>query len=561
MNYKISCKNVFSVLVLITILGVCTESSGFEILGTREALETQDMLNSGGSSKSATRKPANRRTYKAPATNAKADPDKLINDAYVKMAENINANQKPTKDQIASNETALRVPSASRARMDKTMQAKYYILKAWNEYFSDDLKNAQNAAMGAVKALSTAEDARATLTAITLLAGQQPVMKINKNPRPKTSKQNQFYNTYNSYNTSSAGTNLLDLDVDSVLTDLTDPRSPEKILPMELNCLNSTIFKYTPGSESLCVIFWKLSEKDLASLSPSEPNDPSAAGKKPAVSSSSKAYQNTQRQYHQGYEDEYAMQYGSNPYGNNGARKQNPTFLSNTNAFKQMFSRAFGTDDVKFLAVNTDTLATKQKVAETIMDSPWPWAHVMAHDPKSRDTQFKKIAITHEKPLMVITSKDGTIRYAGPAVGFLAPMMLSKLTGADDNMTAATESQSPNGQNGVANSIMSLFNKPKTTGGNTADNIKPANTKQVTHQPAKMEFVDEFAAGKLLENARLYMKLGRRAATPKKGIELCRELLKKYPNTKYSEEARVLLRGLSERNRKKYNVTDEELGL
>lgn len=557
MNYLAGNKSLFAILVLTTIFGVCTESFGFEVLGTREALETQEVLN-GSSSRPANRRPS-RRPGRRPLTtagqNAKADVATVINDAYAKMVETINAHRSPSTDQMAANEAALRVPGSAMSYLDDNMQTKYYILKAWNEYFSDDLKTAQQIARTAFKKSLSNEDARVTMTSIYLLAGEKTVMSVNK----KTPKKNN--NTYRSYNTSSQGTNLLDLDVDGLNTDLTDPKDPEEILAMELNCLNSTIFKYTPGSESLCVIFWKLSEEDTASFSSSEPNDPSA---KPVTA------RKAQPKSYGGYENEYARQSGYNPYGS-GAKIQNPTFMSNTKAFKEMFSDAFGMDNVKFLAVNTDTLAAKQKVVEKLMEYPWPWANVMAHDPKSRDTQFKKIAITHEKPLMVITSNDGRIRYAGPAVGFLAPMMLSKLTGAGTNTTAvtftATTKQPSNGQTGVASKIMGMFGNPKpdnnkTTATVTNTAVNPtAVRKPVNTEPKEMSFSDEYAAGKLLENAKLFVKMSKRVTTPRRGVDMCRELIAKYPNTKYSEAARVLLRDVPERYRKKYGITNEEMGL
>ncbi len=253
-----------------------------------------------------------------------------------------------------------------------------------------------------------------------------------------------------------------------------------------------------------------------------------------------------------------------NLYGNNTARKQNPDFLSNTQAFKDLFSAAFGTDNVKFLAVNTDSLANKQKVVDKIMENPWPWAHVMAHDPKSGDTQFKDVSVRHEKPLLVITSNDGTIKYAGPAVGFLAPMMLAKATGQNINANAtatAKANHAANGQTSVANKLAAMFNKTrKDNKTNTATNTT-AVVNRVSAQPREMDVIDEIAASRLLENARTFIKLSSRAITPKKGIEMCREIFAKYPNTKYSEQARMLLREVPERHRKRYKITDEELGL
>ncbi|MCF7956133.1 MAG: hypothetical protein K9M75_10050 [Phycisphaerae bacterium] len=558
MNYLARIKNIFLILVLMTIFGFCCESFGFEVLGTREALETQDMLNSG-SSKPAPRRPVSSRPSATAGQDSKADVATVINDAYSKVVETINAHRRPSKDQIAANEAALHVPMSALGNLDTNMQTKYYILKAWNEYFTDNLRDAQEAAMRAFKNSPSSEDARVTMTSITLLAGEKPVISVKK----KTPAKNT--DTYQSYNTSSQGTNLLDLDVDSLKTDLTDPKAPEKILPMELDCLNSTTFKYTPGSESLCVIFWKLSEKDTASLSSSEPNNPSA---RPATA------RNTQPQYNGGYEDEYAMQSGYNSYGS-AAKSQNPTFMSNTEAFKEMFSDGFGMDNVKFLAVNTDTLAAKQKVVEKLMENPWPWANVMAHDPKSRDTQFKNVVVTHEKPLMVITANDGMIRYAGPAVGFLAPMMLSRLTGGGTNATATNTAVSDpsNGQTGVASKIMGLFGNPnpgsdKTTAAKPTTAVNPTTSvnptavrKAVDPEPKEMSASDEYAASKLYENAKAFIQMGRSITTPKRGIEMCRELIANYPNTKYSEGARMLLREVPERFRERYGITNEEMGL
>ncbi|MBW8017455.1 MAG: hypothetical protein FVQ82_14845 [Planctomycetes bacterium] len=549
MNYSSRNKSIFSILVLLTIFGVCTESFGFGTgVGAVDYMQAREELN-GGRSRS-----GNRRSAAAGTGNAQVDVVTVLNDAYTKLAATLNAHRVPAKQQIASNVAALRTLKTVFSRMRKKLPAKYYMLMAWNEYFSGDLTRAQQAAQIAYKT-SAVEDARVTMTSITLLAGERPV----RVPKKKTPPKNP--NTYSGYNTTSQAANLLDFDVESLNTQLTDPKSP-KISAMELNCVNSTTFKYTPGSEALCVIFWQLSDKDAASVTPSEPNDPSATGAVPATASTPTPGK-TSPQYYDGFEGEYAMQPHMNPYGSSAAQKQKSTFLTNTKAFKKLFSAAFGTDNVKFLAVNTDSLVAKRKVVEKIMENPWPWAHVMAHDPKSRDTQFKEILakkevlVKHDKPLLVITSNDGTIKYAGSAVGFLAPMMFSKVTGGVINSTAATgtATRPSKGQTGIANAIWKMINK------NKAGNNKAATTKRVDPQPKKMNPSDEYAASKLLENAKAFIKMGRRITTPKRGIEMCREIIAKYPNTKYSEGARMLLRDVPERFRKKYRITNEEMGL
>jgi len=47
----------------------------------------------------------------------------------------------------------------------------------------------------------------------------------------------------------------------------------------------------------------------------------------------------------------------------------------------------------------------------------------------------------------------------------------------------------------------------------------------------------------------------------KQAIDYCREIIQRYPNTKYAEKSRELLRQTPERFRKRWHVTDEEMGL
>ncbi|MBU2597288.1 MAG: hypothetical protein KJ757_07005, partial [Planctomycetes bacterium] len=91
---------------------------------------------------------------------------------------------------------------------------------------------------------------------------------------------------------------------------------------------------------------------------------------------------------------------------------------------------------------------------------------------------------------------------------------------------------------------------------------------QETPPPAqsKTEIDEDFfdpRAETLIENARAFFKIGNRLQyhTYSKPIEMCRTVIKDYPNTKYSEQARLLMRQVPERFRQRYNITDEELGL
>jgi len=70
-------------------------------------------------------------------------------------------------------------------------------------------------------------------------------------------------------------------------------------------------------------------------------------------------------------------------------------------------------------------------------------------------------------------------------------------------------------------------------------------------------------AQQLLSNAEQFFKIANRMQyrSYRKPIEMCRSVITKFPNTKYAEQARVLMRQVPERFRENYNVTDAELGL
>jgi outer membrane protein assembly factor BamD (BamD/ComL family) len=76
-----------------------------------------------------------------------------------------------------------------------------------------------------------------------------------------------------------------------------------------------------------------------------------------------------------------------------------------------------------------------------------------------------------------------------------------------------------------------------------------------------LDLAEQIDAGKRLEYAKMFINVSRKITTPRNGIKTCREILEKYPNTEYSEKARMLLREVPERFRKRYGITNEEMGL
>ncbi len=69
-------------------------------------------------------------------------------------------------------------------------------------------------------------------------------------------------------------------------------------------------------------------------------------------------------------------------------------------------------------------------------------------------------------------------------------------------------------------------------------------------------------AGQLYQMAVTESKIARKPMmTYKRMVDYCRRILRYHPNTKYASMARELLRDMPESQRKRYNITDWELGL
>jgi hypothetical protein len=79
---------------------------------------------------------------------------------------------------------------------------------------------------------------------------------------------------------------------------------------------------------------------------------------------------------------------------------------------------------------------------------------------------------------------------------------------------------------------------------------------------AEMTEADRVAAERIYQMAYTEYKIGRLPTTTfKKMVDYCRELFDRYPHSPQAAKARILMRKLPDRFKKRYNVTDEEMGL
>lgn len=202
--------------------------------------------------------------------------------------------------------------------------------------------------------------------------------------------------------------------------------------------------------------------------------------------------------------------------------KQSDPLTRQMDAFGKLFANNFDNHAIQFVAVNIDKSEnTRSKILKMTMENPWPWAQVIGKD------QLENI--TMEIPEMpeiagalVIVDSNGSVRYAGPADNFLAPLILRDI---------APKSDSPAKRKNVTK--------------------KPVQAKKIATTTTQAQTEEDFdpQAEKLLENAKAFVKMGRYTSY-KKGIDLCRNVIDGYPNTKYEQQAKSLLETVPERYRK-----------
>jgi hypothetical protein len=546
---------------------------------------------------------------------AMIDAAKDVDSKLVELLNLINKNQKPSSEKIASALKTIEETSKFLSRFDSKTQCEHYMLKAWANYFNNEPKTANQTAKQAYRTDQENNDAFITQAAIAILTDNKPIVQKPKTSpaqtqsvgsqrpqrqRPQSRRRQNAANTSGSIRVSgSVGSGkILQLDVEAINADMLG----KKIQPLEVKCINATTLTCDPAQENLCIMFWQLPESSIP-----DPNEPSqkqsaasaASGRvapqtmaRPEMMSQRRSSRTSRRpdrtsrrgatpgetaprrpemmmpgrpdMMGPGMMRPEMMMMGPGmmgpgmsqyPFGTQTASQilsPERTLETQMDAFGQLFDSSFDNPGVKFLAVNTDQPKVRKKVVKQLLQSPWPWANVMANDPSGGAEQFKDVDA--QQPTLTIVDKNATMKYAGPAEGFLAPMVLEKTAG----ITISSQQEFP------ADPNSSLTQAPIDLS-ETINQIIKSNPQMITKLSSDDDMLtpEEFQAQKLFEYAKgLYIPAGKKAGlTPKQGIELCRQIMKDYPDSPYAEQAKKLLRELPEEDRKKYKITNEEMGL
>jgi len=462
---------------------------------------------------------------------------------------NVNASVAPGDKTINLAEKLLRENKKNLKGADDNSKCSYFMLRAWTSYFLGDLPDALKAASKAYKTNRHNADARVTQAALAIIADEKP-LALPPERKSKTA----------SSPAPAMGSDILSLNIDDIKTDML----AETLGAVQVGCLNSTIFAQFPGQTNLCLLLWQLDSsngpKSTKSGSnrrnqPAEPNIPGT--KRPAARQPQQpAMMMPGPGGMQGPGGMPGMMMPGmmppvQPRGRRKAAKKvdSGTFEDQINAFTKLAKTAVQqpASGLQFAAINLDPPDSRDAVIEKIFENPWPWANIMANDPSANAGQFTKFSVDTKKPILIITRKDNTIKYAGPATGFLTTMVLDNLSGTSVSAPAVNIAELQK----QTKPPLEVQKKPDRQEA-AQDGCRQDKDDELTS--------DSFQAQKLLSSANDFIKMGR-FTTYKKGIDMCRQVINSYPDTKYADQGRQLLRKVPERYRQKYNITNEEMGL
>jgi len=512
----------------------------------------------------------------------------------------VNEMRRPDPARLTIADQTLKESGRFVRKFDQNIQCEYNLLDSWLKYFKNDIPGAAMSASTAFKNDADNNDARITFAAMSILSGRRPTGVIAKKEVPMANDRNspdarrqpvepqrnrtRPGETTEQLLTATPSTgNILQVDINSLNLDLFE----QKVPALQAQCVNSTSFSYSPGQSGLCLLFWQVRPKTFvpaAAPAAGEPNQPGVASRPGQRNPAPTVRRDTMNSGDNVPTDRRggmaprgramdSRMTGMSDYGYGattpgyGAIGTRSTIESETAALGQLFLAHYADPDLKFLGVNTDNAAAKKDAVASIVQNPSPWAQAFASDPQSGLSQFAKVDA--ETPILAIADKTGTIRYAGPAAGFLAPMILEHLAGIGSSIPSAAPVPATPAAPKPAAPVSPAAPKlqpaipavpanpaPKLMSSASLEDIEPTE-EELIENPSLYE-----AAKKLSYAKTLFIPSGqKRFMTSKNGVETCREILRRWPNTKYSEEAHQLLRKIPEDEQKRYKITSEELGL
>jgi hypothetical protein len=430
----------------------------------------------------------------------------------------------------------------------------YYTLSAWVYYFDDKPDKALKQAVAGQKSAPQNPNIAKTCLALSLIykdyAAAAEVF-ANKGESSQTDESESSSAKSKKYASYSLLPNVeLNLDVNNIRPELFG-----KVFDVRPKAAS-------PTKNILCVFLWKIDSNELERFSVADTNEPNAHSK---TSNAAASLLKTSAAFIQ---------------SNNSQQ----TTVSPFEMFSNLQSHFAKDSKAVFMGINLNEPAKTTNVKNWLKKNPQPWETSMP----SADLQQKTTSLfvsCPNKPTLMVIGPDSTIRYAGDVNGFLPQMIIRQILGNPQEFEEPNKPKDANQPSAAPKNSAAVVPvkaqplPPEPNKPHQAPAVKEANENRKPSQAAPAVktapaaaanqqqegdiTADDYQAQKLLANAKAFLQIGNRLPNHmyRNTIEWCRTVMKDYPNTKYVQEAQMLLRNVPKEYRQQYNLSDQELGL
>lgn len=482
-----------------------------------------------------------------------------VDNTYKEILSLVNSGQTPPDPNLKE---SLRVIARNRKYLpvlNNLQKSTYHILSAWVYYFDDKQDRALKQAVSGQKVAPKNINTIKTHFALAIIykdytSAIEALMEQDTNTRALPQSPETASVSY------SQPAEDIQLDVNAVRIDMLGRAFDFHPEPVETD---ST--PWQSAGRLISALLWKIDANELDSFAPvdtnkpKDPNLPVQPAPKPVAAQSE---ENLPPQ------TEFEQQ--STAYGQ--------AQISEFEEFSQLQSLFEKDERAVFVGINLNNPEKRKNLENWLSKHPKSWKTFTL----SSEAQQKMISLFggSNKPMLLIVGPDSAVRYAGDVNGFLPQMIIQNIL---KNPLEFMEPNEPNLPPKLSQTPVAEANEPAQTvlpspaepnrppSSIVVKNVNEPNKLQTAPPSAASEnqmddgfsAADDYQAEKLLENARTFFRIGGTLPSHsyRDPVNWCRQIIKNYPNTKYAQEAQVLLRQVPEKYRQQYNITDEELGL
>ncbi len=488
----------------------------------------------------------------------------LIDRALDDFFNQINQCRDPGELYVTSAAVLLEETRRQMAYFSDSQKGRYFLLQSWVEYCGGDVDQANMSSARACRMDGTYRDAWISQQYFAMLGGKRPLQP--RPPRPQTSRRGEMAGMdmaadYGTGQPLFGTTGKLDFDPESLRYDLVG----RSIEPFTAAFLDGTACVFEYDKEVLCLLVREIPAEEMEEKPQTETGQPLLYTTSPQAAPAAATYD---------YVD-----YGGQPAGGDNADPQ-------LAVIELLRDQAAGSGGIRFFTVITN----KSVPAETLA------AYLAEQNPSLPQlpaaTTVKELAVDAETAFALVVDKAGQYRFAGSARGFLLPLLLSKITGIsftgqsrtgqaawmegmDYGMGTERPAGDPNAPAvaGDPNAPAEMRRPPAGRPQPQAQaprsremmqDLQDAERPPVERVPTQEMTHENLCGAAQLQAARdFFMQAaGRKFITYRKGVDLCRYVMKNCPNSENAKAARQLLReSVPEDQRERYGLTREELGL